>query len=80
MKLPIVLKVSKIPTSLKQVWLCLHCFPATSVQLDFEKEVYSVSESVGSEDLSLYVCLTADKVDRPFTVTLTPVPGTAIGI
>ena len=50
------------------------------VELGFEKEMYSVSESVGSEDLALYVCLTADNVDRPFTVTLTPVPGTAAGM
>ena len=41
--------------------------------------MYSVSEAVESEDLALYVCLTADNIDRPFTVTLSPISGTAIG-
>ena len=39
-----------------------------------------MSEDVGSEDLALYVCLTADSIDRPFTATITPQSGTAIGI
>ena len=42
--------------------------------------MYSVIESVDSEDLALYVCLTADSVDRPFSVTLSPLSGTATGI
>ena len=50
------------------------------MELRFEKDVYSVSESVDSEDLALYVCLTADNIDRPFTVTLSPISGTAIGM
>ena len=50
------------------------------MELSFEQEVYSVSETVGSENLALYVCLTADNIDRPFTATLTPVSGTATGI
>ena len=39
-----------------------------------------MSEDVGSEDLALYVCLTADSIDRPFTATITPQSGTAIGM
>ena len=42
--------------------------------------MYNVSESVESENLALYVCLVADNIERPFTATLTPVSGTAIGI
>ena len=51
-----------------------------SVDLKFEQNVYSVREDVGSDDLALYVCLTADIVDRPFTATITPVSGTATGL
>ena len=54
-------------------------YTETSVELSFEQNVYRVSEEVGSEDLALYTCLTADTVDRPFTVTITPVSGTATG-
>ena len=54
-------------------------YPAQTVELSFEQEVYSVSETVDSENLALYVCLTANNIDRPFTATLTPVSGTATG-
>ena len=56
------------------------CSIETLVELDFEKPMYSVIESVDSEDLALYVCLRADSVDRPFSVTLSPLSGTATGI
>ena len=38
-----------------------------------------MNETVGSQNLALYVCLTANGVDRPFAATLTPVSGTATG-
>lgn len=54
-------------------------FIADVVELNFDQSVYHVREEVGSENLALYVCLTANSTDRPFRVTLTPVSGTAIG-
>ena len=50
----------------------------TTVQ--FEKTMYNVREDVTSEDTTLYVCLIADNVLEPFTVSLFTIPGTATGI
>ena len=62
------------------VYILTLFYTEISVELGFEQNVYRVSEDVGSEDLALYACLTADNVDRPFTATITPVSGTATGI
>ena len=65
---------------LHQLTFLLSTIIVQLVDLKFEQNVYRVSEDVGSEDLALYACLTADNVDRPFTATITPVSGTATGM
>lgn len=46
------------------------------MELSFEQDVYTVSES---EDSEVLVCMIADEVNRPFSVSLSSVSGTATG-
>ena len=53
------------------------CFNTVSVT--FTQESYIVGEAVAAQSLKLSVCVVADTNGRSFSVTLTPISGTAVG-
>ena len=50
-----------------------------SVTVRFAQEVYVISEAASSQNLALSVCVIASITERSFSVTLSPLPGTADG-
>ena len=57
--------------------LNFHTVPAVSVE--FDRQMYTASEAVASQNLAVFVCLTANTTERNFTLTLLPDSRTALG-
>ena len=51
-----------------------------AVGVQFEENIYIVSEGVASQHLALFVCLITNSTELDFSVTLTPVSMTALGV
>ena len=71
------IKAAKLPTLFCYTYI--YRFLPVSVTVRFAQEIYTVSEAVGSQNLALYVCVTASTVERSFSVTLQLTSGTAVG-
>ena len=50
-----------------------------AVSLEFDQQMYTVSEAVASQNLAVFVCLIANTTERNVTLTLLPDSGTALG-